>query len=97
MALFFLACSSLSVNPERVHLIDTYPRNQPHNYLFRGNNPVVDGTFNFTALVDVMRQKDRLPCGARRRDRHLPRTAVPQTSAAVPVRWLSLNEHFHAS
>ena len=61
--LLLLARPSLAVSPGKVHLIDTYPRIQPHNYLFRGNNPVVDGTFNFTALVNVMRQKAAAECG----------------------------------
>ena len=52
MAHFFLACLSLAVNPERVHLIDTYPRNQPHIDL-NLENPTDTGYFQEKAFWDA--------------------------------------------
>lgn len=52
-----------SVTPSRVHLIDAHPRGAPTNFLFRGNNPVTNGTFNFTGLLSVLRAKAAGECG----------------------------------
>ena len=59
-----LVCAAPSVTPSRVHLIDAYPRDNPHNFLFRGNNPVTDKAFNLTDLVAVLRQQASTECGA---------------------------------
>ena len=29
-----------TIDQKRVHLVDSYPRDQPHNFIFRGNNPM---------------------------------------------------------
>ena len=41
----------------------TEQRHAPHNFLFRGNNPVTNKVFNLTALIDVMRQQGAKECG----------------------------------
>lgn len=59
------------LTPARVHLVDAYPRGNPTNFLFRGNNPTdehaVDGkmsrrTFNLTNLLDTARGKAGSEC-----------------------------------
>ena len=58
-----LAALPSGLDPARVHLVDVHPRGEsPHNFLFRGNNPVTDGHFNLTALVDAMRAAAASEC-----------------------------------
>jgi len=61
-----------ALDPKRVHLVDMYPRtcpdggnDCPRNYLFRGNNPVSNGVFNFTALTDALRTAASGECGVK--------------------------------
>ncbi len=59
-----LLSTSLAVDPNRVHLVDAYPRGNPHNFLFRGNNPVTDSKFDLDALMAILRQKALTACNA---------------------------------
>eukprot|EP01065_Artemidia_motanka_P053639 TRINITY_DN9997_c0_g1_i1.p2 TRINITY_DN9997_c0_g1~~TRINITY_DN9997_c0_g1_i1.p2 ORF type:complete len:285 (+),score=113.99 TRINITY_DN9997_c0_g1_i1:62-856(+) len=67
-ALLCAAPLALAIDPKRVHLVDAYPRQCPgggdcvRNYLFRGNNPVESGVFNYTELVDVIRASAASEC-----------------------------------
>lgn len=57
--------SNAHLTPSRVHLVDAYPRDNPRNFLFRGNNPVDKSnakSFNFTGLVATMRAKALKEC-----------------------------------
>ena len=47
----------------RVHLVDAYPLEQPRNFLFRGNNPAKNGTFEYANLTALLRSAARR-CGA---------------------------------
>jgi hypothetical protein len=42
-------------HPDRTLLMDVYPRDLPTNFLFRGNMPVVNGSFAYSEIVMTMR------------------------------------------
>lgn len=62
--LTIFVCCSVALDPKRVHLIDAYPRSNPINLLFRGNNPIEKGSheFNLTAVVSTLRMKAQSEC-----------------------------------
>jgi hypothetical protein len=63
ISLAVLLPPALGLKPERVHLIDAYPKDKPVNFFFRGNNPVTDKVMNFTDVVEVLRNKSAVECG----------------------------------
>jgi len=48
-----------TIDQKRVHLIDSYPRSQPHNFIFRGNNPTTTASkstiFDYDGLVAAVK------------------------------------------
>ena len=56
-----------TIDQKRVHLIDSYPRDVPRNFLFRGNNPTnktENGyTFDYGGLVASLRKSAETECG----------------------------------
>ncbi|CAI8033198.1 hypothetical protein GBAR_LOCUS18717 [Geodia barretti] len=42
-------------HPDRTLLMDVYPRDRPTNFLFRGNMPVINGSFAYSEIVMTMR------------------------------------------
>ena len=60
-----LLSTSLAVDPNRVHLVDAYPRGNPHNFLFRGNNPVTDSKFDLDAPPPRSRSRAVSPLAER--------------------------------
>ena len=53
----------VAFNPGRMHLVDMYPRENPTNFLLRGDNPVVNGALNLTALVAALTTITAAECG----------------------------------
>lgn len=54
------SCNAEDFHPERTLLMDYYPRtnttSRPRNFLFRGNMPIINGTFGYSSVVDTMKK-----------------------------------------
>ena len=55
-----------TIDQKRVHLVDSYPRDQPHNFIFRGNNPTTKGsnhtTMDYNGLVAAVKTAANTEC-----------------------------------